>query len=368
MQQIFTLLTLLPNYLVFLAIFLVIIPTLLGIISRFCLYYHLSKISHTVKLLLNRIESERLPPIIHRIQPRFQFGIPKLENLNTAAIIEGTYSQEKVKILGIGFSCEAIDYFTHLLPNLLLAFGLLGTFLGITINLASLSQTITQVDITDVRSLIEELDQPLQGMGIAFTTSLIAIAASALLTVVNLFWNTNLAKSALLSFIEDYIDNIYLPILKTDDPLDSAIEKINYNFDSMLQSLGDTIEQSITKAFSRIETSADTFEKAANTLEQSRFPDKLSAATNNLAIAQNLFSQSSLVLQKSTQSFETSLDSMQALTRKIVEVGQQVNQVNQKYSDLVKISQNRNEIERSGLKEIQQELTKLVEKMQQVTP
>ncbi len=367
MQQISTLLGLLPNYLVFLAVFLVIIPTILGIISRFCLYSHLSKVSHTIKRLLNRVDSDRLPHIILRIEPRFQVGTSVSENLNTAAIIEGTYSQERVKILGLSFSCEALEYFTRLLPNLLLSFGLLGTFLGITINLANLSQTLTQVDITDVRSLVAELDQPLQGMGIAFITSLIAVACSALLTVINLLWNTNITKSALLSFLEDYIDNIYLPGLQTAHPLNSALERLNQDFSSMMHHLGNTIEQSITNAFSRIEHSADTFKQAANALEQSRFPDKLSSATSDLAIAQNIFSQSSLVLQKSTQSFEASLDSMQTLTRKIVEVEEEVNQVNQKYTDLVQLNKQRNEIERSGLKEIQQELTKLVDKMQQST-
>ncbi|MDJ0535426.1 MAG: methyl-accepting chemotaxis protein [Xenococcaceae cyanobacterium MO_207.B15] len=366
MQQLFTLFQLLPGYLVFLAIFLIIIPTIFGIICRISLYNHLSEVSQAIKYLLHRGELERLPHIIYRIEPRFEISASGAEKLNTAAIIEGTYSQEKVKILGLSVFCDVIDYFTRILPNLLLSFGLLGTFLGITINLASLSQTITQVDITDVRSLIEELDQPLQGMGVAFITSLIAIASSALLTVINLFWNTNIAKSALLSFLEDYIDNICVPSLQTENPLNSTIDRLNQDFSSMMTNLGHTIEQSMTKAFSKIETSANSFEQAANTLEQSRFPEKLSSATNDLAIAQNVFSQSSLVLQKSTQSLTTSLDSMQTLTRKVVEVGQQVNQINQKYSDLLELNKNRNKVEYHGLKEVQTELAKLVDRMEQL--
>lgn len=366
MQQIFTLLGLLPGYLVFLAIFLVIIPAILGIIARLCLYNHLAKISYAIRSLVNRVEIDRIPYIIRRIKPRFEVNTGDTENLNSAAIIEGAYSQERVKILGITFSCESLDYFTRLLPNLLLSFGLLGTFLGITINLASLSQTITQVDITDVRSLVQELNQPLQGMGVAFITSLVAIAFSALLTVINLFWNTNIAKSTLLSFLEDYLDNIYFPAIKPANPLDSAIEQITDSFSLMINHLGSTIEESIGTAFMKIENSANTFDKAANTLDQSRFPEKLSSATNDLAIAQNQFSQSSLVLQKSTQSFENSLDSMQSLARKIVNVEQEINQVNKQYIDLVNLNQERNEIERSGLKEIQIELSKLVDKIQQI--
>ncbi len=366
MQQISTLFKLLPGYLVLMAIFLVIIPTFLGLISRLFLYNHLSQVSHTLKRLLNKIDLERIPYIIRRIEPRFQRSISASENFNTTAIVEGAYSQERVKILGLSFSCEATDYFTRLLPNLLLSFGLLGTFLGITINLTSLSQTITTVDVPDITSLIEELNQPLQGMGVAFITSLIAIACSALLTVANLFWNTNIAKSNLLSFLEDYVDNVYLPTVQEDSVLDATIERISNNFSSMIDHLGNTIEESITTAFSRMENSVHIFDKAANTFDQSRFPDKLASASNDLAIAQNVFSQSSLVLQKSTQSFESSLDSMQTVARKILAVEEQVGQVNQRYFELIELNQQRNEIEKAGLEGIQIELTKLVDKMQNI--
>ena len=366
MQQISALFRLLPGYLVFMAIFLVVIPTIFGLISRLFLYNHLTVVSHTIRKLLNRVDLERIPYIIRRIEPRFQNGVLASENLNTSAIVEGTYSQERVRILGLSFSCEAIDYFTRLLPNLLLSFGLLGTFLGITINLTSLSQTITTVDVPDITSLIEELNQPLQGMGVAFITSLIAIACSALLTVVNLFWNTNIAKSNLLSFLEDYVDNVYLPTVQEDSVLDATIERISNNFSSMIDHLGNTIEESITTAFARMENSVHIFDQAANTLDQSRFPDKIASATNDLAIAQNLFSQSSLVLQKSTQSFESSLDSMQTVARKVLAVEEQVGQVNQRYFELIELNQQRNEIERAGLEGIQLELTKLVDKMQNI--
>ena len=236
--------------------------------------------------------------------------------------------------------------------------------MGITFNLSNLSQTITQIDINDVRNLVEELNRPLQGMGIAFTTSLIAIACSSLLTVINLSWNTNIAKSSLLSSIEDYIDNIYLPKIQPIGSTEEAINQFGQHFEGMLHKLGDTIEALMTKAFTRIENSADTFEQAANILDNSRFPEKLDSATNNLAIAQNQFSQSSLVLQKSTQSFEHNLDSMQRLTKKFIELNEQVGEINQKYTSLINLNQEKNLIEESGLKQIQQELSKLVNKMQ----
>lgn len=72
------------------------------------------------------------------------------------------------------------------------------------------------------------------------------------------------------------------------------------------------------------------------------------------------------MLQKSTQSFEHNLDSMQRLTKKFIELNEQVGAINQKYTNLINLSQEKNLIEESGLKQIQQELSRLVNKMQKM--
>ena len=363
MQQIFSIFSLIPGYLVFLSIVLVILPTILAVLLRFCLYRHLKYLAGKARRLLSGVKLESTPKIIIKLEQRFVDSNINSDQLNTAAVIEGAYSQEKFYFLGLSLGCEFIDNFCRILPNLLLSFGLLGTFLGITFNLANLSQTITQIDINDVRNLVEELDRPLQGMGVAFTTSLIAIACSSLLTVLNLIWNTNIAKASLLSSIEDYIDNIYLPKIQPVSSLEEAIARFSRDFDGMVHKIGDTIEESMSKAFIKIQNSAETFQQAANVLDNSRFPEKLASATNNLAIAQNQFSQSSLVLHKSTQSFEHNLDSMQRLTKKFLELNQKVNNIENQYANLVNLNQEKNIIEQSGLKEIQQELSRLVSQM-----
>ena len=358
-------LSLLPSYLVVLAIVLVILPTIFGILARFFLYQHLVSSQKKTKYLLEGRNVAQKPHIIKKIEQRFQNFSQTNEEINTTAIIAGTYSQEECRIFGIPFNCEKIAYFTRLLPNLLLSFGLLGTFLGITINLTNLSQTVTQVDITDIRTLIEELNQPLQGMGIAFVTSLIAIACSSLLTVLNLFWNTNLAKASLINFLEDYTDNYCLPQLQTINPLEIAINRFSDNCDRMLTNLGNSIEIAIGNAFSKIEKSANIFDHAANTLDRTRLPEQLSNATTDLAIAQNNFSQSSLVLQRSTQSFEHSLEGIQKVMRQLSALNQEVNQINLKYHTLVEVNLKNHQIEQAKLQDIQEKLGQLVQIMQE---
>ena len=364
MQQILSILSLIPAPLIFFAIVLVILPTIAAVLLRYALYRHLKSLLNKTRRLLGGGKLESTPKIIARLEQRFVDSTVNPDQFNTASVIEGAYGNEKFYFLGLSLSCEFIDNICRTLPNLLLSFGLLGTFLGITFNLSSLSQTITQIDINDVSNLVEELNAPLQGMGVAFTTSLIAIACSSCLSVLNLLWNTRVAKASLLSHIEDYIDNVFLPKIQPVSSLESAISQFSQDFDGMVHRLGATIEESMTKAFIKIESSATTFQQAANTLDNSRFPEKLDAATNNLAIAQNQFSQSSLVLQKSTQTFDRNLDSMQRLTKKFLELNQQVGNINQQYATLVNLNQQKNLVEQSGLKDIQQELAKLVNKLQ----
>jgi hypothetical protein len=364
MQQMFNIFTLLPGYLIFLALFLVILPTVLAILLRFSLYNHLSRLRGKTRKLLGGIKLESTPQIITQLEQRFRDSNDDHEQINTSAIIEGTYSQERFYFFGMSLNCEFIERLCQILPNLLLSFGLLGTFLGITFNLASLSQTITQVDLNDVKNLVEELDQPLRGMGVAFISSLIAISCSALLTVINSTWNTSLAKTNILTAIEDYIDNIFLPMTHPSNSMEEAIDRFSDNFQQMLQRLGTTIEESVSRSFGKIQNSAATFDRAANTLDSSNFPDKLAAATNNLAIAQNQFSQSSLILQRSTQAFEHNLNSIQQLTRKFLDLNQEISSINQKYHTLIQLNREKNLIEESNLREIQQELARLVNKMQ----
>jgi hypothetical protein len=316
---------------------------------------------------LGGVQLELLPKTIARLEQRFQEYNSRRETINTAAVIEGEYSEEQFGFLGFSLNCESIDNFSRILPNLLLSFGLLGTFLGITLNLSNLSQTISQADISDVRNLVAQLGTPLQGMGIDFVSSLIAITCSSLLTIINLIWNTKLAKINYLNNVEDYIDNVVLPRLQPIDPTKVAIDRFNRDFSTMLHKLAKTIENSMNQAFVKVEKSADIFDKAANTLEQSRFPEKLATATNNLAIAQDRFSQSSLVLHQSTQSFEYSLDGMQKISKKLVEMNELIDNIDRKYTTIVNLNQQKNSIEESGLKDIQVELAKLVNKMQQLS-
>ncbi|WP_287521958.1 DUF4351 domain-containing protein [Okeania sp. SIO2C2] len=220
------LLQLIPFPLLLLSIVLVILPTIFTAIVRIRLYNYLIFLKSRVRRLIHGVSPSEKPGIIEHLEARFQTASENLEEVNTAALVDGVYSQEKFDFLRFKLRCHQWHYFSQALPNLLISFGLLGTFLGITLNLSTLIQTINQVKATDINNLVEQLQDPIQGMGIAFITSLIAIACSSLLTVINLQCNTNLAREDLISYLEDYLDNILQPTIEGKSRLDKAVKRM----------------------------------------------------------------------------------------------------------------------------------------------
>lgn len=341
--------SIIPSYLIFLTAALVILPSFVAMILRFFLYQHLREQAEKVRRLVNQQSPGKPLKIVEELEKRFAQASSNLDEVNTAALIDQVYSQEKV----LGISCEQIDYLSRFLPNLLLAFGLMGTFIGITINLTSLSQTISQSNVSDVNTLVQQLQEPLQGMGIAFITSLTGLFFSALLTVVNFLFNTRLAKYQLLSSLEDYLDNIYHPTLQGQTRLDKVVKGMADTFDHFLTRFGQTVRegvesalkdkiQEITEAnlkaahlaeqvYSQLANAAgtisrgsDDFQKAADRFievaeifEDSKFPQKLSETTANLATTQENFYKSASILADNVKFIEAALNEVQQIVARL---------------------------------------------------
>ena len=359
-----------PLYLIFITLFLVVIPSVITIILRISLYRYLIDLTNKVQRLINTGLRGEQPKIVQTLEDRFQQASKQLEQVNTGALIDQVYSQEKIN--GKGLTCEQIDYLCRILPNLLLAFGLLGTFLGITINLSTLSQTINQANANDVSNLVTELKKPLEGMSIAFTTSLTGLFFSAVLTVFNFLFNSGLAKYRLISSLEDYLDNIYLLEIQGDNRLDKIVNKMVSQQDVFLTNFGkvvrEAVEQSMgkvaqqiadgnrettdlarqvyekfTDAAGTISLAADEFEssmsdlnatsqifkESAETFNQSQFPQQLSLATVDLSNTQQKFSESATSLAQTTELIINALIEIGKCSQSLINLGEDIKGVNQ---------------------------------------
>ncbi len=369
---------LVPIYLIVPTFVLVVIPSVGAILLRLALYQHLVFLQERLRRLIKKQSGGQKPRILEELEKRFEDACKSLEQVNTAALIDQVYSREKIWF----FSCDQIDYFCRILPNLLLAFGLLGTFSGITFNLSVLSQTIHQTTASNVSSLVAQLEKPLQGMSIAFIASLTGLLFSALLTVVNFFFNTSLIKYRLISSLEDYLDNVYQTEVKGDTRLDKIVNRMVSQQDEFLTRFGDTVRDVVEKslgdvarqiaqgnkeaadlakqvyerffeaagtistaatdfenAIAELKAKAEIFIQAGEIFEKSQFPQKLSAATVDLASTQEKFSQSATSLAQTAQFIATAVIEVQRCSQELINLGAELKSVNQTSVQVLELHQ-----------------------------
>lgn len=312
-----------PPYLIVLTLVLVIFPTVLAVGIRMTLYKYLQDSTAKVKRLIRGESRGVQPKIISNLENRFKIASSQLDDVNTAALVDGLYHEEKFTFMSKSLSCEKWDYFVRVLPNLLLAFGLLGTFLGITLNLTGIS-TLIDINNVDVQGLGEKLKTPLKSMGIAFITSLIGLACSSLLTVINLIFNTNLAKVNLISSLEDYLDNILQPTVEGNSRLNKAVDSMvekqqafltNFHnevtrvLESSLREVAKEIAERnqetaklVTQVCDRLTETAGTLSTGASTFQRSAF--ELNEQVPIITQANREFTQSSQELKNSVLLFK----------------------------------------------------------------
>ncbi|MDD1415624.1 hypothetical protein MEN41_13585 [Dolichospermum sp. ST_con] len=379
----------LPPYLIFITLFLVVIPSLVTIFLRISLYRYLINLNNKIQRLIqqgvkkDKDKEEGELKIIQILKNRFKQASKQLDYINTGALIDQVYSQEKIK----GLTCEQIDYLCRILPNLLLAFGLLGTFLGITINLSTLSQTINQANASDVSNLVTELKKPLEGMSIAFTTSLTGLFFSAVLTVFNFLFNSGLAKYRLISSLEDYLDNIYLPEIQGDARLDKIVNKMVSQQDEFLTNFGKTVREAVEQSMGKVaqqiangnrettdlarqvyekfdqaagtissaanefkhsmtelNSTSQIFKESANIFNESQFPLQLSLATVDLSNTQQKFSESATSLAATTELIINALIEIENSSQSLINLGEEIKSMNQTSIQVLDLHQNNQNI------------------------
>ena len=145
-------------------------------------------------------------------------------------------------------SMSSIRETSKYLVGLLVFLGLLGTFWGLLKTIGSVGNVISGLGIDDTNvagffnSLKDGLNAPLQGMSIAFSSSLLGLTGSLILGFMDI--NLGQAQNKFSLFFEKIINNNSIPDLSknstTDDINQQALQKIYENLDSIVYSLKKT--------------------------------------------------------------------------------------------------------------------------------
>ena len=161
-----------------------------------------------------------------------------------------TFKSSKIEkiIETVDMSLLSLRETSRYLVGLLVFLGLLGTFWGLLKTIGSVGNVIGGLGIDDTNvagffnSLKDGLNAPLQGMSIAFSSSLLGLAGSLILGFADL--NLGQAQNKFSQFLEKTLQNNSSPDFinstSTDLSTLSAIQKIYDNLDSLVFILKET--------------------------------------------------------------------------------------------------------------------------------
>ena len=233
-----------------------------------------------------------------------------------------TFRSSKVdKILeNIDMSLSGIRETSRYLVGLLVFLGLLGTFWGLLLTIGSVGNVIGGLGIDDTNvagffnSLKEGLNAPLQGMSVAFSSSLLGLAGSLILGFVDL--QLGQAQGKFSQFAEKIIlGNSSPDFMSTNTSNDkntlAAIQKIYDNLDNLVFSLKETA-QNQSQIFSYMKSLTEQLSNlSANAREQDKklsnfLSTQLNSQSNILQLTTQLAQEG--VLDSKTKKYFENID------------------------------------------------------------
>ena len=164
-------------------------------------------------------------------------------DVNTPAIIENAIATR------LSSSLMAERYLNNSV-SLFVTLGLFGTFLGLSLSVASLTELIGYSNTSEWLSVLDSvgggLMSALSGMGVAFYTSLVGVACSILLTFLRVIVNPESQRQKLMTQLELWLDHSVAPTMSTVAAKDDAalvhqmIDAMHDTADAMEKTLMDT--------------------------------------------------------------------------------------------------------------------------------
>jgi len=221
---------------------IIILSLLFGLVFNF---YNLSKLNYdyhslsnfnihkSPQIFLNKSSSLKiLSQELHEIEGRYSFKSSKIEKI----------------IEAIDMNLISMRETSRYLVGLLVFLGLLGTFWGLLKTIGSVGDVINGLGIDDTNvagffnSLKDGLNAPLEGMSIAFSSSLLGLAGSLILGFADL--NLGQAQNKFTQYLEKTLHRNSSPDFKNTSSENlitlTAIQKIYDNLDSLVYAIKET--------------------------------------------------------------------------------------------------------------------------------
>ncbi len=164
--------------------------------------------------------------------------------VNTQAIIEKNFN---LRLRGLALG----ERFIKNTNTLLITLGLFGTFVGLTAAVGELAGIFINMDMAEliensgIQELLRRLVSSLQGMSVAFTTSLVGVGSSIVLTVLMTIVNAQEVRENLMIHIEEYLDNTVSVVVSKDKETEYTM--MNNILRTTFMEFGEKIQASLQK-------------------------------------------------------------------------------------------------------------------------
>jgi hypothetical protein len=355
--------------------YFVVSLTVVVAVIRIVLRKDLENLISQVKKLISKTDVTLKHPIIQKSEERIDIYENRADKFNASVIIDQIYSSNK---LGIA-SRDYWDFVCRSFPNVLISLGLLGTFVGITSNLASIEGVLKEY--TGTPEQIALLKEPLKGMATAFFSSLIALVCGIILTFVNLTFNTTVAKYRFLSLLEDYL-NSKAPSTPTGAFLTEIQGSLRSFRQEMVHIFKNEIAQAIGNSFTsqiaqitkenerltanlnslvsgfrdsatKISDSSQAFQYAAGILSNSDLPNSVNNFSGTIEKVTSIFEETSSSIADSSKQFQEATQKLDAHSENSIGLYQTL-------SELIQITQSNQETLLQAMPTIQKETEVLV--------
>jgi hypothetical protein len=128
----------------------------------------------------------------------------KIKEINTQALIENIMHKHLRKQM-------IAERFVQKSTSLMIVLGLLGTFYGLTLSIGDIVDLLTVTSETITNDAVGEITGGLmasiQGMSVAFVTSLFGIASSVVIHFIHIFSHLGELRESIIIQTEEYLDN-----------------------------------------------------------------------------------------------------------------------------------------------------------------
>lgn len=291
-------------------IFIIIFIFLLSIITTIVISISYMKISNELNDAEAKNNLKFKSDFLNSIVTSFKMAIGKKDiEVNTQALIENRfYEYYRKAIFGERFLNNAV--------SLMIILGLMGTFYGLTLSIDKLSVFLQG----NTDSIVTGLINGVQGMAVAFTTSLFGIGCSVLLTLIKIIYSVKQKREDIMVQIEEYLDNYVAQVAKVNQL--NEYEKIVEALEQTFKDFGRQLVGDYRKTSEKI---------AAN----------LAAATSGVEHA-------SLQLSDGIQKFDNSLVNFSENTRDFSEFNYQlrtnIDRLNIAFADFTEVLKEQKEV------------------------